>query len=118
MNHPLDRFRGHKLLPNDLEKTIPMMNSEQCAISDKERRVPVKFFSPYSNWTWYVLEYDPETREFFGLVCGLEKEFGYFSFDELAGASRMGGKLPLIERDCHWDPKTTLAEVKAAEGVQ
>lgn len=118
MNHPLDRFRGHKLLPDGLEKIIPAVSAGQDVLSDKERLVPVKFFSPYSNWTWYVLEYDPEAREFFGLVCGFEKEFGHFSFDELAGASWMNGKLPLIERDCHWNPKTTLAEVKAREGVQ
>ena len=30
----------------------------------------VKLFSPYSNWTWYIVELDPETGTCFGLVKG------------------------------------------------
>jgi hypothetical protein len=72
--------------------------------------VPVKFFTPDSNWTWYATEYDPAEGRFFGLVCGHESELGYFMLAELEGAR---GPLGLkIERDRHWSG--TLADAKAA----
>lgn len=59
-----------------------------------------KIFTPDSNWTWMVVEYDPDERLFFGLVKGLEKELGYFSLPEL---EEVRGPLGLpIERDLHW----------------
>jgi hypothetical protein len=62
----------------------------------------VKFFCPWSNWTWYAVEFDG-TDEFFGLVDGFEKELGYFSLTELEGLTGpMGLK---IERDLHWTPQ-------------
>jgi hypothetical protein len=65
----------------------------------------VKFFCPWSNWTWYAAEFDGEDL-FFGLVDGHEKELGYFSLKEL---SDLTGPMGLkIERDLHWDP-TDLA---------
>jgi len=72
--------------------------------------VPVKFFTPDSNWTWYATEYDPAEGRFFGLVSGFETELGYFMLSELEGAR---GPLGLkIERDLHWSG--TLADAKAA----
>jgi hypothetical protein len=72
--------------------------------------VPVKFFTPDSNWTWYATEFDPAEGRFFGLVCGFEAELGYFMLAELEGArGPMGLK---IERDRHWSG--TLADAKAA----
>jgi hypothetical protein len=62
----------------------------------------VKFFCPWSNWTWYAAEFDGEDL-FFGLVDGLEKELGYFSLKEL---SDLTGPMGLkIERDLYWTPK-------------
>ena len=70
-----------------------------------EVMAPVKFFCPWSNWTWYAAEFDGEDL-FFGLVDGHEKELGYFSLKEL---SDLTGPMGLkIERDLHWD-KTDLA---------
>lgn len=34
-------------------------------------------------WTWFLLEYDPETRHAFGLVDGFVEEMGYFDLAEL-----------------------------------
>jgi hypothetical protein len=76
--------------------------------------VPVKFFTPSSSWTWYVIEFDPKTRECYGLVCGFEKEFGYFSLDELesvVGPMGLG-----VEVDKWWTPKSLEAVMKA-EGM-
>jgi len=62
----------------------------------------IKFFCPWSNWTWYAAEFDGEDT-FFGLVDGFEKELGYFSLREL---NQIEGPMGLkIERDLHWTPK-------------
>lgn len=74
----------------------------------KRRRAPrpspsSSFFSPWSSWTWYASEYDPEERLFFGVVIGHEREAGYFSLDELRQVRGPGGLQ--IERDLFWTPK-------------
>jgi len=67
----------------------------------------IKLFDPTGSWTWYLSEYDPETRRAFGLVHGFEAEYGYIDMAELvAFRGRFG--LP-IERDLHWTPRP-LAE--------
>jgi len=69
----------------------------------------VKFFTPDSNWTWYVTEFDGEDT-FFGLVVGLDTELGYFSLRELQSVRGPLG-LP-IERDRHFTPMTLRECVK------
>ena len=71
---------------------------------------PAKLFSPYTNWTWYITELDPETGQCFGLVEGFERELGYFDLSELAETTVFGG-VPAVERDLYWEPKT-LGEIK------
>lgn len=68
----------------------------------------VKFFSPYSNWTWYATEFDG-TDTFFGLVFGHEVEAGYFSLSELENCKR--GRLQMVERDRHFKPQP-LSQIK------
>jgi len=72
----------------------------------------VKFFTPWSNWTWLATEYDPEQRLFFGFVIGDYPELGYFSLDELE--SVRGPMGITIERDKYWKP-CPLSEAKAKE---
>lgn len=108
--------RGHKLLTKELEKLLPAIYATDGK-PETERKVPVKFFSPYSRFTWYCLENSPEDRLFFGLVKGQETEFGYFTLDELdqVEVSLGGTKVPAVERDCYWNPDTTLAQVQSGE---
>ena len=88
-----------KLLTNELIQTIPSLY-EQDGVDNKIAYV--KFFTPDSNWTWYVMEYSKDEKLFFGLVDGLEKELGYFSLYELENAK---GPLGLsIERDIYFEP--------------
>ena len=68
--------------------------------------------SPYSNWTWYVTEWDPETGLCFGLVEGFEAEIGYFDLTELAEAT-VFGSVPAVDRDLYWKPMT-LGEIRRA----
>ncbi len=64
----------------------------------------VKLFNPSGSWTWYVVEYDPESRIAFGLVDGFEREAGNFSMEEIVELRSPPFGLP-IERDIHWTPR-------------
>jgi len=65
-----------------LKATPPLYANEDKMPTD----IPVtaKFFTPWAGWSWYMTEYDPETRTAFGWVFGFESEMGYFSLGELA----------------------------------
>lgn len=86
---------------------IKKLKSMKPYATEKETVSPiiVKFFTPDSSWTWYVIEgsQDPETSDwqFFGLVDGHEKELGYFWLSELQTV-RGGLGLP-VERDRYFD---------------
>lgn len=103
-----------KLLTKELEKKL----TEQGKADPDQIVAPyknvalVKFFDPTGSWTWYASEYNPDTKMFYGLVDGHEKEFGYFSFDELLQL-----RLPMglkIERDLYFKP-TSLLELYKGE---
>lgn len=99
--------RGHKLLTKAIEKTIPPLYSQEKV---QDPIVRVKFFSPYSSWTWYATE-GQRTEEgdyrFFGLVDGHEVEWGYFMLSELEKTQQrvFGYMLPAVERDCYCSPR-------------
>jgi hypothetical protein len=99
-----------KLLTANIRKQLPALGSTDGKPA-KDRKVICKFFSAFSNWTWYTLEGEPREDgdyEFFGYVCGFEKEFGYFTLKELEEAQR--GAVPLVERDLYYGDHT-LQEV-------
>jgi hypothetical protein len=81
--------------------------------------IHVKFFTPWSNWTWYALEGEPMLDEdgnetdfmFFGYVEGLENEYGSFTLNELASVRGPVGLR--IERDRYFGP-TPLSTIKRA----
>jgi hypothetical protein len=95
-----------KLLTQEIRKVIPQMYS-QDGKGDKAIAY-VKFFTPWSNWTWYATEFDGEDI-FFGLVVGLETELGYFSLKELSEVAGPGGMR--IERGLYFTPKS-LSELR------
>ena len=94
-----------KLLTKALIKQFPQLRE-----TEKEKKeninVIVKFFTPWTSWTWYATEYDGDNT-FFGYVRGMEGEFGYFSLSELERLRGMGGLK--VERDLYF--KGTLQEV-------
>ncbi len=96
-----------KLLTEELRRTIPRLYATE---REQDPLVAAKFFTPWSSWTWYVLEFDGEDL-FFGLVCGHERELGYFSLSELESIRGPGGLR--IERDEHFTP-ARLSAVKTA----
>ena len=89
-----------KATPEPLASLPPLYSQEKVP----DPVVHCKFFTPDSNWTWYVTEgeADEDDFRFFGYVCGLEEEFGYFVLSELESAR---GPLGLeIERDLYFEP--------------
>ena len=107
-----------ELLTEELQRLLPPIHSDATVAQ-------VKYFTPWSNWTWYASEASAELADgsevslqdaraaervdviFFGLVYGLEKEYGYFRLSELASVK---GPFELgIERDLHFRP-TPLAD--------
>ena len=99
-----------KLLTKEILAKIPSEAEDSL-----EARVYVKFFHPMMRWTWYACEYDKNNGIFYGYVkSGIDPsmdELGSFSLKELESVRN---PLP-IERDIHWDDKTTLRQVQNGE---
>ena len=103
-------LRRHKLMTKELGEKIPGLYANDGADDPDAVLAHVKLFTPFSNWTWYITEWDAETGECFGLVEGFETELGYFDLTEMAEATVLGG-VPAVERDLYWKP-TTLGEIR------
>jgi hypothetical protein len=86
------------LLTDDIRQRLPRLYETQ---EDRNPMLQVKFFTPWTSWTWYASEFDGEDL-FFGLVEGLETEWGYFSLKELESVRGPGGLR--IERDLYFKP--------------
>jgi hypothetical protein len=81
-------------------KKSPLYSTEKKNVAP----VIVKFFTPWSNWTWYAVEGTQQEDGdwlFFGLVEGHEKELGNFLLSELESVVGPGGLK--IERDMYFD---------------
>jgi hypothetical protein len=109
-----------ELLTKELELELPPIHGDATLAQ-------VKFFTPWTHWTWYASEANAELADgtevslqaprakdrvdviFFGLVFGLEKEYGYWHMSEL---TEIQGPFGLkIERDLFFRP-TPLEECK------
>lgn len=71
-----------KLFTKALIKKTPKINTYVNSKLE-DLKFTIRLFTPWSNWTWYIAEADFETGEAFGLVCGFEKEVGYFNLKDL-----------------------------------
>ena len=102
MTEPNQGMRRHKLMTAEIRKRIPGLYTQE---GETDPIVQVKFFCPYSNWTWYATEFCPHDERFFGWVEGMENEWGYFMLQELAEATQYKNfRVPAIERDMHFTP--------------
>jgi len=98
-----------KLITAEIEKKIPALYATD---GQKEKDVAVKFFSPWAGWAWYAVEgqkLENGDWEFFGLVDGNGKEFGYFLLSQLEAIAGPAGLR--IERDRHFNGKIIDGEV-------
>lgn len=84
-NHP------EILITDEMLEHIPRLyETEEIPLAEKT--VHAVYIIPVdSYWSWYLVEYDPETKMGFGLVAGVYPEWGYFSLEELenVGAERL-----------------------------
>lgn len=101
-----------KLFTKEIEKRL-IKNYEINKGKEKtvEHKAVVKLFNPTGLGTWYLTEYDPETRLAFGLSCLQEKELGDVSMNEIQDFK---GRFGLgIERDRWFESnKLTLEECR------
>ena len=90
-----------ELLTAELRQNLPALYGQEHV---EDPIVHAKFFTPDSSWTWYVTEGSPDDDDFrfFGYVCGLANEWGYFMLSELESVRGPMG-LP-IERDLYFKP--------------
>lgn len=100
-----------KLITKEIEAKLPRLYSNE---SNPDPVAVVKFFTPWSNWTWYATEGERHDDAgggwlFFGLVKGLEEALGYFQLAELESVRGPFGLR--IERDLHFRP-TPLSELR------
>lgn len=109
----MSNHRGHKLMTKELIEKMPALYSQEEKGLDAVAQV--KFFSPYSNWTWYATEFDGEDI-FFGYVEGFENELGTFSLSELdkVTTKMFGMEMPAVERDLHWTPRPLKEVMKVS----
>ena len=101
-----------ELLTEELRKALPKVYAQEA---DENPVVHAKFFTPDSNWTWWVTEGAPEGDDyrFFGYVQGLADEWGYFLLSELTSVR---GPMGLsIERDVNFEPGRFTDVVSAPE---
>lgn len=90
----------HELMPKEIAAGIPPLYATE---DEGDPIARVRLFS-LSGWVWLVTEYDPESGDAFGLVRGIEEEWGYFSIREMEGLNRSKG-FDLIERDLYFEPR-------------
>ena len=107
-----------KLMTKEIEKMLPALYAtEETQPELADKKIIVKFFTPWTNWTWFVFEGEKRADgdfEFFGMVHGQEKEAGYFTLNQLAEVRGPGGLK--IERDCHLDAGITYGEYCKKQG--
>jgi len=60
-----DVQNAHVLMPDSIARTVPPLYATE---KEADPVVQVKWFTPDSSWTWYVLEYDSKEKLCFGLV--------------------------------------------------
>ena len=89
-----------KLLTKEIKNKLPKLYETDS--QGDSAIAQVKFFTPWTKWTWYAVEYNPDCRLFYGLVDGLERELGYWGLEELEDAVGPGGLK--IERDRYFNP--------------
>ena len=52
-----------KLLTKELEKKLPQIGeNDEKSVPEEKVIAWVKLFTPDSNWTWWIAEYEPKTE--------------------------------------------------------
>jgi hypothetical protein len=100
-----------KMLTKEITKRMPKLYATE-KIGVKEKPIACKFFTPWTNWTWYVVEGEKQEDGdylFWGLVEGQFTEFGYFTLSELTSVTHRSGLK--IERDMWFGTDKKIGDV-------
>lgn len=93
-----------KLMTVKIEKSLPRLYSTDD-VPCENKVLLVKYFTPDSDWTWYVAEGNKLEHGdwlFFGRVDGFVSEWGQFRLSDL---EEVTGPMGLrVERDRHFTP--------------
>jgi hypothetical protein len=97
--------QAHNLVPADIVGIIP---GHGYTVNEPLVTAYLKWFTPDANWTWYITEFDRDKGMCYGVVSGLEVEWGTFTLQEV---QQVRGSLGLpVERDLHFKP-TLISEL-------
>ena len=98
-----------KLMTKQVEKELKKYPLYSQDGKGNEAVAVCKFF--LQGFTWYVLEAQKNGNdyEFFGIVDGLEKEYGYFTLSQLQSLRGQWGLT--VERDMYFKP-TKVGDLK------
>jgi hypothetical protein len=107
---------AYDLIPNWME--LPDLGETEDIPAD-EKVVQVKLFTPWSSWTWFIVEYDTLKDLAFGFAFDATNpygaEWGDISIQELR---ELRGPFGLkVERDLWFDPKP-FKEAKKSLGLE
>ena len=83
----------------ELSKIPGLYKTDGMSLAEKD--VYFHFFC--GNSDWWILEYDPNDRLFYGIAKIFEYELGYISFDEMKEVKAFG--MMEVERDIHFKIK-------------
>ena len=97
------------LMTKDLQRKLPALYSNESK-KPENVKVHAHYFTPFSNWDWYITEFDGKDT-MFGLVKGHDVELGYVSLSELRNQGMN------IERDRYFNPKP-LSEIMKKTGYR
>jgi hypothetical protein len=111
----VNTYRHHKLMTVPIREALPPLYANEELEDAGEALCVVKYFSPYAQHRWYITEWDG-TDIMFGFAVAPEAEWGYVSLSELEAAAGMNGRLPLVERDIHFEPKSVREAYRADYG--
>jgi Protein of unknown function (DUF2958) len=94
-----------ELLPSELREQLPKLYEQE---GTEDKIVHIKYFFPAGNWTWFVIEGEPEGDDFlfFGYVIGIEKEWGYFTLKQLEEINIEG---LTVERDLYFKQESFIS---------
>lgn len=91
---------AQKLFTKEIERRLQAQFKHGSCLEDQ--LVICKLFHPFSNWTWYLLNQDPEEPNYlWAIVEGIALEMGSVSKADLVELRLCG--LPL-ERDVSFEP--------------
>jgi len=109
-----------ELFPVELRKTLPPLYSQESCPTPI---VHVKLFTPDSSFTWFITEREEQEDGdwlLFGLVIGLEEEWGYSLLSEIAsarGSVRLAGRTgPLVQARSGRSSTPPRASVRRGDG--